>query len=335
MTPWALSLGLCMVILGLPCGWGLTTPPRDHVKIFSLQRPDDDPMQEIPELRSAWVYGLSWRFKWRTIEPQHGQYRWDLLDNALAVTGRAGKKAMLRITAGINSPDWVYQAGAQAFVFRNTDLAHPENYPASLHMPIPWDAAYLAKWEEFIHAFGKRYNNHPHIYSIQMTGGGHIGEMNLPKAHAKWAQIGYTDAKLIAAWKRIIDAYQGAFPDTPTNLDLNEPLGKRSNVLEPVVSYVLTTYPGKVYLQYNGLKADFPRDHRIRRLIQEASNKTVVGYQMVGGKGFLERQAGDRLTAFRHAVEDGISYLEIYASDIRDPRQRGALQFLTTRIEGR
>lgn len=326
---------LFTMVFGLPFGLGLGTTSPDQVKIFSLQRPDTTPSQEFAEVHSAWVYGLSWRFKWQTIEPREGQYHWDLLDNALAVTARAGKKAMLRITAGINSPEWIYQLGAKPFAFSHRDLAHPQNYPASLRMAIPWDEVYLTKWEAFIDAFGRRYNGNPHIYSIQMTGGGHIGEMNLPKAHTKWQQIGYTDAKLIAAWKSIIDAYQRALPATPTNLAINEPLGRRSRVLEPIVSYVLTTYPHKVYLQHNGLKADFPWDSRLRRVIREASRQTIVGYQMVGGKGFLDKQAGDRTSAFRHALEDRVSYLEIYASDVRDPEQREALQRLSTPPERR
>ena len=39
------------------------------------------------------------------------------------------------------------------------------------------------------------------------------------------------------------------------------------------------------------------------------------------------------MTAFRNALEDRVSYLEVYASDVRDPGQRGALQSLTTRPE--
>jgi hypothetical protein len=235
----------------------------------------------------------------------------------------------------MNTPAWVYQTGAKAFDFSNTNLAHPENYPINLRMPIPWDNIYLTKWERFIDAFGERYNGNSHIYSIQMTGGGHIGEMNLPKAYPTWRQAEYTDEKLINAWKRIIDAYQKSFPNIPTNLDINEPLGNQSHVLQPVVAYVLTTYPRKVYLQQNGLKADFPKDHRIRQIIRQASAKTVVGYQMVGGKGFLEGQTGDRMQAFRNASEDHVGYLEVYASDVSDPQQKRALQFLANPFERR
>jgi hypothetical protein len=321
--------------------WGLIPGPhvlstaqaQDSVKVFSLQRRDKESKQPPRELNDANVYGLSWRFKWAEIEPQEDQYDWQPIDTAMTTTKNSGKKVMLRIVAGVNSPDWLYNTGAKAFEFRNTHLSQPRYYRDSLRMLIPWDEAYLSKWEKFIRAFGQRYNGHPSIYSIQMTGGGYIGEMNLPKAYAQWRQMGYTDEKLIATWKRIIAAYQLAFPDTPTNLDINEPLGRRSNVLEPVVAYVLATYPRKVYLQNNGLRADFPHDNRIRRILREASSTTIVGYQMIGGKGWLDQQAGDRMSAFRNAIEDHASYVEVYAADVRDPAQQRALQFLATRSE--
>jgi Beta-galactosidase len=302
------------------------------VKIFSLLRPDASPeviAPELSELKDSIVYGLSWRFRWKTIEPQEGQYNWGPIDKAIEITTKAGKKVMLRVVPGINTPEWVYQAGARPFEFSSDHLAHGESFSKNLTMPIPWDEIYLAKWENFVRAFGQRYSGNSHIYSIQMAGGGLIAEMNLPKVKEKWQQVGYSDEKLVAAWKRIIDAYQRAFPDIPTNLNVNEPL-PQSHVLGPVVAYVLATYPHKVYLQEDALKADFPRNHRIRQIIREASAKTVVGYQLLGGKGFLEQQTGDRLAAFRNALEDHVSYLEVYASDVRDPGQRGALQSLTT-----
>lgn len=304
---------------------------KERVKIFSLQKADKNAKQVPPELNDSLIFGLSWRFKWSAIEPKDGQINWELVDRAIEATAKAGKKVMLRVVAGINTPKWVYKTGARPFDFKNTDLAHPENYKQDMRMPVPWDEIYLQRWERFIKAFGKRYNENPNIYSIQMTGGGYIGEMNLPKAHDKWKQVGYSDEKLISAWKRIIDAYRNSFPDIPTNLDINEPLGKdKSDVLEPIVSYVLSIYPAKVYLQQNGMRADFPENRRIRRIIREASKRTIVGYQMLGGRGFVDKETGDRMTAFRNAIEDHVSYVEVYASDVRDPAKRDALQFLAS-----
>src|SRR6266498_1420795 len=165
----------------LICSVMLLEAGSEPVKIFALQRPDVSPDQVAPQLseaRDPLVYGLSWRFRWKTIEPQEGQYNWQPLDKALEITGNAGKKVILRMVAGIHTPDWVYQAGAKPFDFSNKDLARAEHYAESLRLPIPWDESYLAKWEAFIQAFGKRYNGNPHIYSVAMSGAGHIDEMN-------------------------------------------------------------------------------------------------------------------------------------------------------------
>lgn len=322
-------LGMAASVCQTSITQGAVPDVQQPVKIFSFQKTDGVTKDRPPELQDPLVYGLSWRFRWATIEPQEDQFDWARIDRAVEMTEGAGKKVILRVVSGINTPEWVYRAGAEPFEFSNTDVAHPEVYKSRSIMPVPWDEVYLSKWERFIQAFGKRYNGHAALYSVEMAGGGHIGEMNLPKAHEKWRRIGYSDAKLIAAWKRIVEAYRKAFPDVPTNLDINEPLGRRSDVLEPVVSYVLERYPGKVYLQHNGLRADFPSDHRIRRILRDAAGKTTVGYQMLGGKGFVDAQAGDRMTAFRNAMEDHASYIEVYASDVRDPAQRKALEFVS------
>ena len=35
------------------------------------------------------------------------------------------------------------------------------------------------------------------------------------------------------------------------------------------------------------------------------------------------------MAAFRNAIEDRASYIEVYASDVRDPAQRKALEFVS------
>jgi hypothetical protein len=109
-------LGLIIVasvlILGQP-SWSVA---EESVKIFSLQKVEDL-NSNPPELNAAYVDGLSWRFGWQRIEPQEGQFSWSTIDQVLEVSSRAGKKVMLRVVAGINSPEWVYRAGAKPFEF--------------------------------------------------------------------------------------------------------------------------------------------------------------------------------------------------------------------------
>ncbi|MBI2569892.1 MAG: beta-galactosidase [Candidatus Schekmanbacteria bacterium] len=323
--------GLATVIVALLASTGCRAPAPTPMKLFSLQQPDAPVGTTPPELAEPAVHGLSWRFRWGTIEPLPGEYHWERIDSAIQVTRAAGKTVMLRITAGMHTPDWVYDAGARAVQLSNTDLFHSENYKKQLTMAPPWDEVYLARWTAFIHALGERYGRDKSIFSIQMTGGGHIGELNLPKAPEKWSAAGYSDTKLIGAWKRIIDAYRESFPGIPTNLDINEPL-RSSNVLNPLVDFVLAKYPGAVYLQHNGLRGDLPADHRIRTILRGAAGRTVVGYQMVGGGGFLEQQTGSRLEALRRATEDHASYLEVYAGDLQNAGLKATFrQFAETR----
>ena len=55
-----------------------------------------------------------------------------VIDKPLQVTSNAGKKVMLRVTAGLFAPDWVYQVGAKQFDFNNIDFRNPEDYRETL-----------------------------------------------------------------------------------------------------------------------------------------------------------------------------------------------------------
>lgn len=303
------------------------------IMVFSLHTWQEKTTGFVPELEKDFVYGISWRFGWNKIEPSDGEYNWKIVDETIAAAKKHNKKVMLRFTAGIHTPDWVYKAGAKKFRFSNKDLLDPENWKnmSEKDMPIPWDEIFLSRWRRFIKEAGKRYNNNTVIFSVQMTGGGWLGEMNLPKAYEKWRSEGYSDEKLIYAWKSIIDTYIKNFPDTPTNLDINEPLTrKHSNVLNPIVNYVLDKYPKKVYLQQNGLKEDMHKEEgTIRVILRNASQKTIVGYQMLGGKNWIDKDTGNRSAAFRNAVEDNASYIEIYPGDINDKKYKVLLQQLS------
>jgi hypothetical protein len=330
------------LLLGSACGSGPTSSSSPTgspagtgaaaIKVFAYVAPLETSTAQIDtqaeQLRSAPGYGISWKFRWSTIEPQDGVYDWSLIDRAIQDSQHAGKKVMLRVVAGIYSPPWIAQEAAMV-TFSNAQLFTPANYPPTVSMPIPWDQTYLSKWEQFIAAYGQRYNANPEIWSIQMPGGGFIGEMSLPQADATWAQVGYTDAKITAAWESIVTAFRQAFAGTPTNLDIDEPLSK-GHALPAILSWVLQTYPGKVYIQQNGLRAAYADNLNLyRQDIRAAAQVTTVGYQMYGGSGsILSSKTGDRMTAFEVAVSDHARYLEVYSTDLLNPALSPAIQYL-------
>jgi len=278
-------------------------------------------------LSNPYVTGISSRFSWAAIEPRPGEYRWAPIDRTLALARRAGKKAMIRVIAGIYTPAWVDRRVA-TITFSNRYLYNASNYPSTVEMPIPWRRAYLRRWKRFLRDFGARYNDNPTIYSVQMAGGGFIGEMTLPTAVNTWLSRGYTDAKYVRAWERIIAAYRRRFPNTHTNLDITEPFGSLldTNVVKPVVSFA-TSFGRRNYIQNNGLRAGMLGTiGPYRRVIRSAARTTRVGYQMIG----QAPTATSLHQAFEVAIQDQSRYVEVYASDVLDPADTTALRYLAS-----
>jgi hypothetical protein len=289
--------------------------------VFSLLPLNNIP-SDLTELGSPDVTGISARFTWSAIEPSPGVYDWRAIDRAISKAQSSGKKLMLRISAGIYSPKWLYKSGVPTIGAVTAPVNYEEPNPqrqtlaASLvTSPIVWDHTYLHYWERLIKNLGQRYDGNPVIVSIQMTGGGVTAEMTLYTQQFDWLSRGYSDEIMISTWKFIIDAYQANFPTTLTNLNILEPIRGVSHVVDPVVDYCLSLYPGKVSIQNNGLNA---RGAACLSTIQRAALLTQVGYQMSGGNGWLSETVGDREQAFIYALTNGATYVEVYHTDLID-----------------
>jgi hypothetical protein len=208
-------------------------------------------------------------------------------------------------------------------------------------MPIEWNQNFINEWTAFIQAYAAQFDGNPNIYSIQMAGWGYIGEMALPDAQTstitEWNDAGYTDQNYETGMKSVLSAYVNAFHITPLNVDITEPLGSSSHVLDGssgMLSYIWDTYPHKVYMQQNGLQANYytsPSTEPYYKDITNAAAYTTSGFQMYGGQGNLNTQTGDRLEAFEAAVCAGVSYVEVYDSDIAQSSLQSDLDFLATK----
>lgn len=310
-------------------------PPFPRTLLFSYVAGPDATPDKLPaaQYKDPRIAGISWKFRWSTLEPSPGTFDFTLVDQALAATQAAGKAAMIRVIAGVNSPSWVYDAGAQSIAFTASDLGNASYVTGPEMMPLPWDPVYLDQWTRFVTELGRRYDHNPTIFSIQMSGGGRIGEMALPQS-APWTDKGFTNDKLIGAYDRIISTYMSAFPNTPTNLDIDEPLGPNSNVMHPVVDMILSRYPGRIFLQQNGLKSTYANGmNDFRTTLRAANSITRVGYQM-GGRtktGDGSGQGASNLSAsLRVAKDDGSRYVEVYSNDIADASNGSALAVVAT-----
>ena len=74
------------------------------------------------------------RVYWRFIEPHQGEYRWDLIDKALATAHERKQTVMLRIAPyGSKSdndvPDWFRALVGKRIIFAESQLAHKSRRP--------------------------------------------------------------------------------------------------------------------------------------------------------------------------------------------------------------
>src|SRR5947209_8776574 len=99
------------------------------------------------------VDGIALRSQWQTLEPADGVYDWSYFDGQIAAATAAGKSVSLSVTAGIFSPSWLYDEGAQAFTFVGRKSPDPQT------IPVPYDPVFLEKWQAFVQAFGRRYDS--------------------------------------------------------------------------------------------------------------------------------------------------------------------------------
>src|SRR5262249_6673843 len=217
------------------------------IKVFTVSTPL---AQRQEALANPYVSGLRIRVPWKRAEPSPGVYRWDAIDQALAQARAAGKLLMIRILAGIFTPDWV-DAQVPTLTFSNAYLYNPKAYPSTATMPVPWDPRFLSLWRGFVDALGAPYDGDPTIYSVQMAGEGFVGEMTLPSGVGpRWAAR-YSDGMMIFAWESIIWEFRTAFPHPPLNLDITAPFPPplhQTDVFGPVSTFAITGTQ-KAYIQ--------------------------------------------------------------------------------------
>jgi hypothetical protein len=293
-------------------------------------------------LKQPGVKGVALSEEWRTLEPQSGRRNWSALDEEIQLVARAGRKVGLRLQPGIATPEWVYGRGARRFPFQDRNPYHApgggpvtrpnETLGQSLTIPVPWDEPFLSAWEDFVAAAGKHYANETAIAMVHVTGPNkHFSEMHLPhepEDRERWRSMGYSEDKLVGAWKRSIDAYARAFPQAALVLDLS-PAVFDDKVPERVVDYAVDKYGRRVFLQNNILLGENQGRERVDwKILERYRNKTPIGFQRqllrLGNQGQLTpaRRRELRRDNFEKMLAEGTRlggrYFEIGAQEARD-----------------
>jgi hypothetical protein len=172
-------------------------------------------------IENPYLAGVQFTFNWAEIEPEEGNFHWELIDSVIEPWAQRDKKVILSLrtvlkrganpTQSSATPTWVYDAGADKIEFDGT------NYP------LYWDPVFLEKYERFISAVAKRYDNNPDIAFVEM-GIGLFGTTKISHNHRlrkQYENHGYTEELWSQTILNIIDIYKKYFVEKNLVLTLS------------------------------------------------------------------------------------------------------------------
>ncbi len=196
------------------------TPPESDEVLFNpgmglyLQYP---PMDARPE---EWFMRLCdiayYRLDWADVNPQEDVYTFEeyFAPKFDFWVRQHGKRVAFRVmcqnmhSRGQPTPLWVFARGVPSVTHIALDGHEQKN-------PVFWDERYLDIHCAFIRKLGEYLDGRPGLEFVDIGSIGEWGEMHL----ARWtpqqlAETGYSEAKYIAAYRRVIDEFVRAFPRT-------------------------------------------------------------------------------------------------------------------------
>jgi Carbohydrate binding domain/Domain of unknown function (DUF4832) len=332
-----MAVALCLFLLGSQASPAAVTARTDAAPSLPLQeitpRTTPEPLvnpgmgiylsgtlnpAEMPA--DAWFAKIVaigyFRDDWSKLQPDAaGKYRFDEYFGPIfdLWVKQWGKRVAFRfMSANMHSrqryvtPKWVFDQGVPGVNHRG--LYVPEQTD-----PVFWDERYLAVQERFIADLGKYLDGRPGLEFIDIGGIGEWGEMHL----ARWTpeeleRTGYTDARYVAAYRRMIDAYARAFPHTRVFLNVGD--------WDAINDYAAIR---GLHFRQDGLTPSGPSANVGQRFFRPYARRGVIcNYELHSGYAEMKRKGWGVRETFAKGLEDPISYLHINLMgyrELRDP----------------
>jgi beta-galactosidase len=141
--------------------------------------------------------GLKWvrigEFAWNRIEPEHGSFEWDWLDQVIEILGQNGLKVVLG-TPTATPPRWMIDRHPD--IYAADENGNPRKFGSRRHYCFS-HLGYRAECERIVEFLAKRYGQNPHVAAWQTD--------NEYGCHD--TTISYSEAALHAFWQWCEERY--------------------------------------------------------------------------------------------------------------------------------
>jgi hypothetical protein len=157
---------------------------------------------EFPDTSIAYL-----RWYWSTIEPERGEFHWEIIDTALDEAQRHGQRLAIRLMPYSDRdplPGWYRNSGARR-------ANKPTDKDGNIWQPDFSDPLYLKYWGEVVSEAGKRYDGNPILDSVDLSSVGYWGE--------GWSNY----MPPFEAQRPLIDIWLHAFRHTTLLMNFDEP----------------------------------------------------------------------------------------------------------------
>jgi hypothetical protein len=292
--------------------------PAGIVRLFSI---DGAHPENNPSWTNTNIDGMRIRPNWDDIQPSPSTLDWSSIDNLFDLATQHGKFIGLSVTAGIFTPQWVYQAGATEYHLQDG---------SGYSMPLPWDAVFQTNWLAFVHAMGQRYDGNPALGYVVISGLGQVIETVMAQTTADdnaLTALGGPPAWVTAA-EQIIAAYARDFPTTPFFITASQPfLGPETMLdLQTVIDWAVATYPGRFGIMNATLSAHSSTVYYPNLAIYTYYHAQPTGFQMLCSAIHSPRRLGGSLNqALTRGVQLGAKFVELYQDDADASRYQTVL----------
>jgi hypothetical protein len=290
-TQWLMRLALLVVIFVISRNCLAQRAPQGF---FLLQGVDKSNVRDS-SLRDSSVAGLSIRVSWASID-KGTSFDWAWLDSQVNRCRALRKPYMLRLMTGENSPAWIQGAWHR-------------------DAPLPWNTTAQNALSQAIAALGNRYGGDPYLVGVHLSSTANYDSAEMHIAPGIEYVSGYSDAKMIDAWKKAINSYSAAFPSCAVILNATLEPNHRGGITYPVIDHCQLRLGTRATFQHNSLKASTPFDARHHQLILGlGQDGWRIGFQTASSTGDAARFGGTLQEAI--ILAPGASYFEIYQADV-------------------